>query len=106
MHSISSILAFAEDGSFLDSLLVGIEVLVWLAATIVFAWIVYQTFLDAGSVQRRQERALGFLQLLATGINQGRSPENTICSLSESREQSFGIHFHLLAAYIAERGCR
>jgi type II secretory pathway component PulF len=89
-----------------NSLLLAVEGVVWLAGSIVLAWIFYLLFLGAGNAQKRQERALCFLQLLETGIKQGRSVEETIISLSQSRAQALGVHFHLLAAYIEERGHR
>src|SRR6185503_19805763 len=43
-----------------------------------------------------------FLDLLETGLAQGQSPERTIVSVSETRDGSLGIYFHLLAAHIEE----
>lgn len=54
------------------------------------------------SPARRQERARLFLDLLRTGIAMGQSPERTIVAVSETRERSVSVHFHLLAAHIEE----
>ena len=50
---------------------------------------------------RRQERARFFLDLLESGLRQGRSPENVITSISQTRDPSVGVRFHLLAAHVA-----
>ena len=54
---------------------------------------------------RRNERARFFLDLLESGLNDGRSAEATIVDASASRDRSLGVRFHLLAAYI-EKGIR
>lgn len=54
---------------------------------------------------RRQERARLFLDLLELGLKDGRSPEQTIVGASQSRDDSMGSRFHLLAAHI-ENGLR
>src|SRR3974390_527061 len=52
---------------------------------------------------RRAERSRMFLDLLALGIKEGRSPEAACVQASSSRDPSLGARFHLLAAYI-EKG--
>lgn len=52
---------------------------------------------------RRQERARFFLDLVGTGLKDGRRLEDIITSLARSRDHSLGVHFHLLAAYL-EKG--
>jgi len=60
-------------------------------------WLLY---LLVGFPLRRQERARLFLDLLEAGLKEGRSVENTIISLSNSRDRTLRIWFHLLAAYL------
>jgi type II secretory pathway component PulF len=60
----------------------------------------YLLYFLVGLPLRRQERARLFLDLIETGLTQGRSIENTIVSISRSRDQSVGVRFHLLAAYL------
>ncbi len=47
---------------------------------------------------RRQERARLLLDLLETGMKDGRRIEETITSFSATRDASLGVRFHLLAA--------
>jgi type II secretory pathway component PulF len=54
---------------------------------------------------RRRERARVFLDLLSSGLREGRSIEQTIISVAESRDRSLGVRFYLLAAYL-EQGLR
>lgn len=54
---------------------------------------------------RRQERARFFLDLIESGLQQGRSAEHTITSISQTRDHSVGVRFHLLAAHL-ETGWR
>jgi type II secretory pathway component PulF len=51
---------------------------------------------------RRNERARLFLDLLETGLKTGQSPERTITAISDTRDRSVTVHFHLLAALIEE----
>ena len=60
----------------------------------------YLLYVVLGLPLRRQERARLFLDLIETGVNQGRSVENTIISLSRSHDPAVGVRFHLLAAYL------
>lgn len=52
---------------------------------------------------RRRERARMLLDLLDLPAEQGRGVEQSIIRLSHSREHSFGVRFHLLAAHL-EKG--
>ncbi|EEF57059.1 type II secretion system F family protein [Pedosphaera parvula] len=54
---------------------------------------------------KRQERARFFLDLLDTALREGKRVENVLISISESRDRSMGVRFHLLAAYL-ETGMR
>ncbi|MCL4177594.1 MAG: type II secretion system F family protein [Verrucomicrobia bacterium] len=54
---------------------------------------------------RRHERARFFLDLLETGLKDGRSPEQSVVSLAQSRDGSLGARFHQVAAWI-ETGLR
>ena len=51
---------------------------------------------------RRNERARLFIDLLETGLRAGQSPERTIVAISDTRDRSVSVHFHLLAAHIDE----
>jgi type II secretory pathway component PulF len=54
---------------------------------------------------RRQQRARFFLDLLETALKQGRPVEQTLVEISNSRDNTLGVRFHLLAAHI-ENGLR
>lgn len=54
---------------------------------------------------RRVERARLFVDLLETGLRDGRSPEHTIMALAACHDTAPGVRFHLLAAHL-ELGCR
>ncbi|MBI3877207.1 MAG: type II secretion system F family protein [Verrucomicrobia bacterium] len=54
---------------------------------------------------RREQRARLFLDILETGLKNGQSPEHAIIAVSQTREPSVGVRFHLLAAWL-ERGLR
>jgi type II secretory pathway component PulF len=60
----------------------------------------YLVYFLVGLPLRRQERARFFLDLLETGLAHGQTLEATIVSISRSRDQSVGVRFHLLAAYL------
>jgi type II secretory pathway component PulF len=51
---------------------------------------------------RRQERSRLLIDLIETGTKDGRRIEETITSVSASRDISLGIHFHLLAACLEQ----
>lgn len=51
---------------------------------------------------RRRERARMFLELLDASVEHGHSVEQSIIRLSRSRERSFGVRFHLLAAHLEQ----
>lgn len=52
---------------------------------------------------QRLERARFLLDLLASGMAQGRRPEDILQDLSARHDPALGVHGHLLAAYV-ERG--
>lgn len=54
---------------------------------------------------KRKERARFFLDLLDTALKEGRGVENVFISISETRDCSMGVRFHLFAAYL-ETGLR
>lgn len=60
----------------------------------------YLLYVLIGLPLRRQERARFFLDLIETGLSQGGPLEQTILSISRSRDYSLGPRFHLLAAYL------
>lgn len=51
---------------------------------------------------RRAERARLFLDVIENGLEQGRTPEQTILSVAASRDLSMGVRFHILAAWIEQ----
>jgi type II secretory pathway component PulF len=71
--------------------------LVWFVPLFVFALGLYWLFTLP---LRRQERSRFMLDLLETGFRQGHSPEATIAAISETRDRSVGVRFHLLAAFV------
>jgi type IV pilus assembly protein PilC len=54
---------------------------------------------------RRAERARLFLDLLEGALKRGQSIEEMILSIAQSRDQTVGVRFHILAAHI-EAGLR
>ncbi len=65
----------------------------------------YGVFYVVSLPLRRKERARLLLDLLEIGLKSGTTPEQTIVSISLSRERSVGPRFHLLAAHL-ESGLR
>jgi type II secretory pathway component PulF len=51
---------------------------------------------------RRAERARLFLDLIESAIKQGRPVEETLISVSQSRDMSMGPRFHLVAAWLEQ----
>jgi type II secretory pathway component PulF len=51
---------------------------------------------------RRQERARFLLDVLEIGLKQGHRIEEIIIAISDKREESLGVHFHLLAYYLKD----
>ena len=62
--------------------------------------LIYAAYFCISLPMRRQERAQFFLDLLETGLQDGRSLEQTVTTLSESRDRALPVRFHLLAAHI------
>jgi type II secretory pathway component PulF len=62
--------------------------------------LLYLLYFIVGLPLRRQERARLFLDLISTGLAQGRSIEHTVVSIAHSQDPSVGVRFHLLAAYL------
>jgi type II secretory pathway component PulF len=54
---------------------------------------------------RRAERARTILDLIETALQQGEPVEQALISISQSREQSVGVRFHLFVAWL-EKGLR
>lgn len=73
--------------------------LVWFAPIGIVSLLVY-LFLTLPP--RRAEQARLFLDILETGRKRGDSPERTVLDVSETRERSLGVRFHLLAARLEE----
>lgn len=51
---------------------------------------------------RRAERTRLFLDLIEASIKQGRPIEESLISVSQTRDMSMGVRFHLLAAWIEQ----
>ncbi|MGO8763593.1 MAG: type II secretion system F family protein [Limisphaerales bacterium] len=51
---------------------------------------------------RRAERARLFLDLLQGALDRGQSAEEMVLSVAQSRDQTVGVRFHLLAAHIED----
>jgi type II secretory pathway component PulF len=83
-----------------------------LAILLVLMWTVFLTGPLLGSLwlgyylislgMRRQERARFVLDVIESGLKHGHRVEDTIISISESRDGSMGVHFHLLAFYLKD----
>jgi type II secretory pathway component PulF len=71
----------------------------WLGPFCLVFWVGYH-FINLRL--RRQERSRFFLNLLETGLVQGNSVEQTIISISNSRDPSMGVYFHLLAFHLKD----
>jgi type II secretory pathway component PulF len=83
-----------------------LQLLVWLALWLAPLAIAITTLYFLVSLPlRRQERARFFLDLLELGLKEGRTSEQTIVAVSQSRDPSMGARFHLLAAHL-ESGLR
>src|SRR5262245_66354211 len=54
---------------------------------------------------RRAERARSLLDLIETALRRGEPVEQTLISISHSRDQSLGVRFHLFVAWL-EKGLR
>ena len=54
---------------------------------------------------RRDAKSRLALEIIASGLAHGNSPERTMVAVSKTREKAVGARFHLVAAYI-EEGCR
>lgn len=51
---------------------------------------------------RRAERARLFLDVIETALKSGQPVEETLISISQSRDLSMGVRFHLLAAWLEQ----
>ncbi|HUD83132.1 MAG TPA: hypothetical protein VMQ67_06495 [Candidatus Saccharimonadales bacterium] len=51
---------------------------------------------------RRAERAQLFLDVIETALKSGQPVEETLISVSQSRDLSMGVRFHLLAAWLEQ----
>jgi type II secretory pathway component PulF len=82
-----------------------LQAMITLTAFIVVLVVLAAIWLAVSARMRRQERARCFLQLLETGLQQGRQLEETILSLARDRVQTLGVRLHLVAAHL-ESGLR
>ena len=71
--------------------------LVWLAPLACLMTVGYRLF---RLPLRRRERARSFLQLVDTTLKDGRSVEQTLVSISDTRDPGLGPRFHALAALL------
>jgi type II secretory pathway component PulF len=83
----------------------GCAALLVLGALAFAAALVASIYSSIAQVLRRQQRARCFLDLLETGLNQGRSAEQLVVSLSQGRVQAMGLPLHLAAGHV-ENGLR
>jgi general secretion pathway protein F len=92
---------FADDSL---EVIVGLLVYVVFAVTpvVLLAWLLYYLL---SLPMRRQERARFFLDLLGTTVRMGRPLEQSIIEISNSRDTSPGLRFHIVAAHL-ENGLR
>ena len=88
-----------------EVLLALLKTMIVLTAFAVLVGVLAAIWLAVSARMRRQERARCFLQLLETGLQQGRRLEETILSLARDRVQTLGVRLHLVAAYL-ESGLR
>ena len=79
-----------------------VVVLVLLIALVLVYWAFYGLHYVLSLPFRRRERARMFLDLIETSVEHGNSVEQSIIRLSKSRERSFGVRFHLLAAHLEQ----
>ena len=77
-----------------------LQAMIMLTAFTVVLAVLAAIWLAVSARLRRQERARCFLQLLETGLQQGRRLEETILSLAHERVQTLGVRLHLVAAYL------
>ena len=77
----------------------GVTALIFLVLALVFGFL-FLTHFCLSLPLRRAERARLFLDLLESTLQQGLAMEETLISLSQSRDQSMGVKFHLLAAWL------
>jgi type II secretory pathway component PulF len=94
----------SDDSLFILKMLLSLVVwlLVWAGP---MAGFLYAFYFCLSLPVRRRERARFFLDLVESGLKDGRSVEDTVMRISESRDRSMGVRFHLLATYMAS-GCR
>lgn len=84
----------------------------WQIALAIVAWLLVflaagcgalaAAFSCLGEPLRRRERSGLIIDLIETGLKDGRRVEETVVSISASREASLGARFHLLAGYLEQ----
>ncbi|MFA6545857.1 MAG: type II secretion system F family protein [Limisphaerales bacterium] len=79
-----------------------VALLVFLLALLLVCGLFYGVHYVLSLPFRRRERARMFLELLDTSAGHGHGVGQSIIRLSHSRERSFGVRFHLLAAHLEE----
>jgi len=85
-----------------DLIVVAVWFLIWLAISCGCVFLIHYLLTLP---MRRIERALLFLDLVETAVKQGQRIEEALVSVSQSRDQTLGVRFHLLAAWL-EKGLR
>jgi len=90
---------FTDGGSSVPALILTAVawVLLWLAPV---GTVLYLGYYFISLPLRRQERARFFLDLVETGMKDGRSMEQTVVAVSAAGDSSMGMRFHLLAGYL------
>lgn len=89
------------DSVFLDFAPAVVGAFVWSVCILIpLALLVLGIYFLVSLPLRRQERARFFLFLLETGFKLNRTPEDVVSSISNSRDNSLGARFHLVATYL------
>jgi len=85
-----------------EILVAALSLLIWLAINCGLVFLIHYLLTLP---MRRTERGLLFLDLVETAVKQGQRIEEALVSISQSRDQTLGARFHLLAAWL-EKGLR
>lgn len=83
--------------------LTGVIVLYALCVVVPIVLLAWLFFYLLSQPMRRQERGRFFLDLLATILSQGKPLEQSLIEISNNREKTLGIRFHIVTGYL-ERG--
>jgi len=82
------------------AVIVLLRVLLFAASLAIYFGLIYLVHFLFSLPLRRTERARLFLDLLEGALKRGQSVEEMILSVTQSRDRSVGVRFHLMAAHI------